>query len=104
MDVIDSVPDRRTGVDKGSPGGPRPPNDDISVTDMLEISKITWNYLHLFYKISKNLKAFTVSHASNDPQQLSLAKASLQLNPVVHVTITQREGGICIRCPICILV
>jgi len=25
-------------------------------------------------------------------------------NPVVHVTITQREGGISIRCPTCILV
>ena len=47
--------------------------DDISVTDILKISKITWNYLHFFYKISKNLKAFTVSRASNDPQQLSLA-------------------------------
>ena len=44
-------------------------------------------------KSVKNLKAFTVSRASNDPQQLSLAQlASLQLNPVVHVTITQREG------------
>jgi len=42
-------------------------------TDILKISKITWNYLHFFYKISKNLKAFIVSHASNDPQQLSLA-------------------------------
>ena len=31
-------------------------------------------------------------------------QASLQLNPVVHVTITQREGGISIRCPTCILV
>ena len=45
--------------------------DDISVTDILKISQIT--YLHFFYKISKNLKAFTVSRASNDPQQLSLA-------------------------------
>ena len=69
-------------------GGPRPPSqwpgkkeltlclhlkDDISVTDILKISKITWNYLHFFYKISKNVKDFTVSHASNDPQQLSLA-------------------------------
>ena len=35
--------------------------------------KITWNYLHFFYKISKNRKAFTVSRASNDQQQLSLA-------------------------------
>jgi len=34
---------------------------------------ITWNYLHFFYKISKNLKTFTVSRAFNDPQQLSLA-------------------------------
>jgi len=31
-------------------------------------------------------------------------EASLQLNPVVHVTITQLEGGISIRCPTCILV
>ena len=31
-------------------------------------------------------------------------EASLQLNPVVHVTITQWEGGISIRCPTCILV
>ena len=31
-------------------------------------------------------------------------EASLQLNPVVHVTITQREEGISIRCPTCILV
>jgi len=30
-------------------------------------------------------------------------EASLQLNPVVHVTITQREGDISIRCPTCIL-
>ena len=49
--------------------------DDISVTDILKISKITRNYLQFFYKISKNLKAFTVSRASNDPQQLSLAPA-----------------------------
>ena len=28
----------------------------------------------------------------------------IQLNPVVHVTITQREVGISIRCPTCILV
>ena len=54
---------RATGVDKGA----RPPNgrakkeltlclhlkDDISVTDILKISKITRNYLHFFYKISK---------------------------------------------------
>jgi len=45
----------------------------FSVTDMLKISKITRNYLHFFYKISKSLKTFTVSRASNDPQQLSLA-------------------------------
>ena len=31
-------------------------------------------------------------------------QASLQLNAVVHVTITQREGDISIRCPTCILV
>ena len=37
------------------------------------MSKITLNYLHFFYKISKNLKAFTVSRASNGPQQFSLA-------------------------------
>ena len=47
--------------------------DDISVTDILKILKITWNYLHFFYQVSKNLKAFTVSRVSNDPQQLSLA-------------------------------
>jgi len=34
---------------------------------------MTLNYLHFFYKISKILKAFTVSRASSDPQQLSLA-------------------------------
>jgi len=37
-------------------------------------------------------------------QQLSLIQASLQLNPVVHVTITQRERGTANRCPTCILV
>jgi len=29
--------------------------------------------MHFFYKISKNLKDFTVSRAFNDPEQLSLA-------------------------------
>ena len=33
---------------------------------------------------------------------LAWPQASLQQNPVVHVTITQREGGISIRCPTCI--
>ena len=47
--------------------------DDISVTDILKISKITRNYLQFFYKISKNLKAFTVYRESNEPQQLSLS-------------------------------
>ena len=111
-----------TGVDKGGRGPSPPPNGrgkkiffvkiegltlclhqkgDSSVTDILTISKITWNYVHFSTKF---VKIFTVSRASNDPQQLSLAQASLQLIPVVYVTITQREQGTSIRCPTGILV
>jgi len=77
------------------PGGPAPQWTDKKKNN-LKLSA-------LFYKISKNLTAFTVFRASNDTQQLSLA-TGLQLNPVVHVTITQREGGISIRCPTRLLV
>ena len=44
-----------------------------SLSLVMSECSLTWNYLHFFYKISKNLKVFTVSRASNDPQQLSLA-------------------------------
>jgi len=72
---------RRQGVDRPPPNGRAKKEltlclhlkDDICVTDILKISKITWNYLHFFYKISKNLKDFTVSRASIDSQRLSLA-------------------------------
>ena len=65
-----------TGVDKG---GARPHNGRA--------------YKNFFF--GKNRGTF------NDK---AWPQASLQLNPVVHVTITQREGGVSIRCPTCILV
>ena len=50
------------------------PKDDISVTDILKILKNNLKLFALFLQnCSKNLKAFTVSLAFNDPQQLSLA-------------------------------
>jgi len=42
----------------------------IIVTDILKISKNNLKLSALFfYKINKNLKAFTVSRAPNDPQK-----------------------------------